>query len=84
MNGCLQLRFHASNIWRCFLSNIQAGGSGKLKKLELAEGQSGMVLPLTPAGVSFKSIYYKVPMPVGADGEINAVHTVAPTLRRPT
>lgn len=28
----------------------------------------GMVMPFTPAGVSFQSIHYKVPMPAGAPG----------------
>lgn len=41
----------------------------KLKKGDLAGDIKGMALPFTPTGVSFKSICYKVPMPVGADGE---------------
>ena len=66
-----RVKLHFLVLDRCplFFLFVKAGGSVKLKTLEINAGQSGMVLPFTPAGVSFKSIYYKVPMPVGADGE---------------
>lgn len=53
-------------LWKLPLSSSPSQAS-QLVKYE-SKVDKGMVMPFTPAGVSFQGIFYKVPMPAGAPG----------------